>query len=275
MMKNRLIIAGGVFIALIVVAALLSKKDRPDLTQAGAVQEEDASSAGELAKAAEVFEEQGDLLKARDAYRSIITEHPDYSQIENVQSRLEEVNMEIIFSQRQTPRTALHVVESGDTLGKIAKKYNTTVELIKKSNGLKSDVIRVGDRLRIWQGVFSVLVDKSQNKLILKSDDEVVKVYDVSTGKENNTPVGTFTIVNKLVDPVWYKSGAIVPPESPKNALGSRWLGFDIPGYGIHGTIEPETIGSQVTEGCVRMFNADVEELYSLLPAGTQVVVVD
>ena len=57
--------------------------------------------------------------------------------------------------------------------------------------------------------------------------------------------------------------------------LGSRWLGFNMPGYGIHGTIEPETIGKQVTAGCVRMRNSDVEELYDILPLGTEVSIVD
>ena len=66
-----------------------------------------------------------------------------------------------------------------------------------------------------------------------------------------------------------------MPPESPENVLGTRWMGFDIPGYGIHGTVEPKAIGQQVTAGCVRMLNEQVEELYSILPVGTEVVIVD
>ena len=138
-----------------------------------------------------------------------------------------------------------------------------------------SDTIRIGQRLRIWKGVFSIFVDKSQNILILKSDDEVVKVYSVATGKNNITPVGDLKIIDKLVNPVWFKSGAIVPPESPDNILGTRWMGFNIPGYGIHGTTDPSSIGQQLTAGCVRMRNEEVEELYSLLPMGTQVTIVD
>ena len=169
----------------------------------------------------------------------------------------------------------MHEVQPGDSLAKIAKKYNTTVELIKKSNGLAGDVIKAGQRLRIWQGTFSVLVDKSQNIMILKSNDDVIKVYPVATGKNNITPVGTFKIVDKLINPVWFKSGAIVPPDSPENILGTRWMGFDIPGYGINATTDPSSIGQQLTAGCVRMRNEDVEELYGLLPVGTQVTITD
>lgn len=216
-----------------------------------------------------------DLFKAKEIYQSIILEYPNYEHIESIQQELEDVNIEIICSNIPAPNTVSHQVQSGETLGAIAQKYGTTVDLIKISNNLKSDVIRAGQKLRIWKGHFDIFVDKSQNILILKDTDEVVKVYRVSTGENNSTPVGQFKIINKLIDPVWFNKGIVVPPESPQNVLGSRWLGFDVPGYGIHGTIEPETIGNQVTAGCVRMRNQDVEELYSLVPTGTQVVIVD
>jgi len=172
-------------------------------------------------------------------------------------------------------KTVVHEVVSGDTLGALSKRYNVPIEMIKKSNNLVSNIIRVGQKLRVWTGTFNILVDKSQNILILKDGDDVLKVYAVSTGKDNSTPIGEFKVVSKLIDPVWFNKGIVVPPESPQNVLGSRWLGFDIAGYGIHGTIEPETIGRQETAGCIRMHNEEVEELYSLIPRGTQVVVVD
>ena len=55
----------------------------------------------------------------------------------------------------------------------------------------------------------------------------------------------------------------------------SRHKVQDFPGYGIHGTVEPESIGKQVTAGCVRMRNEEVEQLYMLIPTGTQVKIVD
>jgi len=111
--------------------------------------------------------------------------------------------------------------------------------------------------------------------LILKVNDEALKVYYVSTGKDNSTPVGDFTITSKLVDPVWFNKGVVVPPDSPQNVLGSRWLGFNLSGYGIHGTVDPDMIGRQVTAGCVRLRNEEVEELYDMLPMGTKVTIVD
>ena len=183
--------------------------------------------------------------------------------------------MNIIFSNRPVPESTTHEVQTGDTIGKLVSQYGTTADLIRISNNLRGDTIRVGQKLRIWQGKFSVYVDKSQNVLFLKSGEEIIKVYHVSTGTDNSTPVGKFKIVSKLVNPVWFNKGIVVPPDSPQNVLGSRWMGFDLPGYGIHGTIDPQTIGQQVTAGCVRMRNEEVEELYSLLPLGTEVIIVD
>ncbi len=225
---------------------------------------------------ASLAEAQGDQLKAKESYQQIIMDHPDYDKVEEIQSKVGQLNMNIIFSKEKTPQTEVYQVQPGDSLGKLSKKYGTTPELIKKSNGLKSDVIRIGQNLRIWKAPFAVFVSKSQNVLTLKSGDEVIKIYHVATGKDkkdNDTPVGTFKIASKIPNPVWFKPGGQpIPPESPENELGSRWMGFDIDShYGIHGTIHPEAIGEKATAGCVRMLNSDVEELFDLLVIGTKV----
>jgi lipoprotein-anchoring transpeptidase ErfK/SrfK len=228
-----------------------------------------------LLEQAKKAEETGELLDAQRLYRQWIVEFSSQPQVAQVQKRLEDVNMKIVFSGLTTKDTAVYEVKPGDSLYKIAKQYNVTVEFIMKSNSLSSEVIRPQMKLRIWTGKFSCIVDKSQNTLTLKSNDEIIKTYHVSTGVNNSTPVGKFKVVTKIVNPVWYKAGAVVPAGSPENILGSRWLGFDKTGYGIHGTTEPETIGQQVTQGCVRMRNEDVEELFTLLPSGTEITVID
>ncbi len=232
--------------------------------------------AKELYAQAVKLRQNNEPVRAKAVYQEIIKNYPDLENIATIQQESEAVNLQLLFSRTEVPgKTVLHEVVPGDSLAKIAKKYNTTVEFIRRSNNLSGDVVRLGDKLRIWTAKFNVFVDKSQNILILKDDNEVVKVYSVSTGEKNSTPVGTFKITTKLENPVWFNKGIVVPPESPQNVLGTRWLGFDIPGYGIHGTVEPNNIGKQVTAGCVRMINAQVEELYSILPVGTEVVIVD
>lgn len=272
-MDRRFLFAGGVVVCVVLLFVIFSKGKGPK--KVVATQDPSVAAAKDLyAKAVKYKKE--DLLKARETYQAIIKNYPDYENIVAVQKDLEDINMNLLFSNKEVPgKTVMHEVVAGDSLGKIAKRYGTTVDLIKRSNNIAGDMIRLGQKIRIWQGQFNIFVDKSQNKLILKDGNDIMKIYSVSTGANNSTPVGTFKIVSKLVDPVWFNRGVVVPPESPENVLGTRWMGFDIQGYGIHGTVEPETIGQQVTAGCVRMRNEEVEELYGIVPMGTEVQVVD
>lgn len=124
-----------------------------------------------------------------------------------------------------------------------------------------------------------IVISKGSNTLSLYEDDQLVKVYPVGTGRtEELTPEGTFPIVLKTWYPSWTnpETGQTTPGGSPQNPLGSRWMGLGVGNtgghsYGIHGTNRPETVGTYISHGCVRMLNRDVEELYDLVPVGTQV----
>ena len=221
------------------------------------------------------LEAKGSLLEVKSVYQQLVNDFPESLDVGNWQKRIEDINMRLLFSSTITPKSIIYQIKPGDTLNKIARAYKTTAELIMKSNNISDSVIIFGRKIKIWNVPFSILVDKSQNILLLKSDEEVIKVYIVSTGKNNCTPVGVFKIVNKLPNPTWFKAGAVVPSGSVENVLGTRWMGFDLAGYGIHGTTEPKELGKQVTQGCVRLNNTDVEELYSIVPVGTEVTIVD
>lgn len=271
-MNQKMLI--GILAALVVAAGIFAVIHHK-VSAASKDSEETNVPVNQLLTQATKYEDQGDKLKAKETYDQIISNYPDYDKIEDVQQKLGELNIDLIFSPAPMPQTISYEIVPGDSLGKLARKYNTTPQLIKRANGLKSDVIRTGEKLRIWTAPFTVLVNKSQNVLFLKSGDEVLKIYHVATGRDNITPVGTFKIATKIEKPVWFKNGgAPIPSESPENELGSRWMGFDTdPHYGIHGTLHPDTIGQQVTDGCVRMKNEDVEELFDIIPVGTEVTI--
>ncbi len=217
---------------------------------------------------------EGDYLEAKELYESLLEDPaPLGSKGSTIRKEYEALQMKILFSPLETPESLFHTIEPGDSLYELAKQYNTTVELLRKSNGIKGDTIFAGKKLKISKAKFSVVVQKRRNRLTLLADGSLLKRYKVATGTDGSTPAGTFKIVNKLENPTWYRAGAVVPPDSPENILGTRWLGFDTPGYGIHGTTLPETIGTQSSKGCVRMLNEDVEELYDVVPMGTEVVV--
>jgi len=231
--------------------------------------------ASKLLAQAKDLQAKGELFAAKTAYQKMLNEYPASPGAAKWQKEIESLNIGLLFSPALTPKSTLYEIKPGDTLTKIAKKFNTTVELIQKSNGISDDKIMPGRKIKIWTQPFSIVVDKSQNILILKSGEEVIKTYSVSTGANNSTPTGVFKVDSKLYHPTWFKPGEVVPPESSENILGSRWIGINLPGYGIHGTTEPESLGKQVTQGCVRMSNADVEELYTIVPKGTEVLILN
>ena len=274
-MRNRIIfiIVGLSIISIMFGLSILKRSSKINIIPKASSK---TQSAQELIRESQDLEQKADLLGLKTVYQKLINDFSSHKDIAVWQKKMDEVNLKIIFSPLIIPAVSReYEIQPQDNLTKIAKQFNTTVELLMKSNNLSSDRINPGRKIKVWTAKFNVLVDKSQNTLILKLNDEIMKTYAVATGLNNSTPFGTFKIINKLANPTWYKAGAVVPSGSPENILGTRWLGFDLAGYGIHGTTEPGSIGRQSTAGCIRMLNPDVEELYSLLSAGTEVTIVD
>ncbi len=227
---------------------------------------------------ADILERKGDISGAARAAQKVVDEYPGSAAVSRAQGKVWNLNIKMLFSRQITPGTEEYLVRPGDSLEAIARKYGTTVDLLKEMNAqaVKRGSIRPQDRLKVCTEKFSMLVDKSANTLTLKAGERMVKVYPVGTGKEGSTPVGEFKITNKMVEPEWFRpGGGIIPYGDPANLLGTRWMGIDSPGYGIHGTWEPESVGKQSSAGCVRLLNADVEELFKIVPVGTKVMIVE
>lgn len=122
-----------------------------------------------------------------------------------------------------------------------------------------------------------LIINKQTNELAFVNDNEVKETHRVATGMtEELTPEGEFTVIVKAVDPYYRKKD--IPGGDKNNPLGTRWIGFDAEGtdgriYGIHGTNNNNSIGSYVTQGCVRLQNKEVEVLYDKIPLGTKVLI--
>jgi lipoprotein-anchoring transpeptidase ErfK/SrfK len=269
--KKKFIIISGIFVLVTLIIALNIKRGNPFLN----IKSVTIGSASGLLNQAKELEKKNDLMKAKELYTKLVNEFTNSSEVMNWQKKIEDLNIRLLFSPAIIGKNILYEIKPGDTLTKISKEFKTTVDLIMKSNNLVNDRIVPGRKIKVWTTPFNILVDKSSNILILKSDEDIIKTYIVSTGKNNSTPVGNFKITDKLLNPTWFKAGAVVPAGSSENVLGTRWIGFNLPGYGIHGTTEPQSLGKPVTQGCVRMSNSDVEELYSIIPVGTEVTIVD
>ncbi|MBL9150734.1 MAG: L,D-transpeptidase family protein [Phycisphaerae bacterium] len=182
------------------------------------------------------------------------------------------------------PSMTVYAVQSGDSLQKIVRSQQLGCDyrLLQRLNGLTDpNKLRLNQRLRVPKGDFHAEVLKNEYRLNLYlgegSDRVMVQSFRVGLGESNGTPLGLFKVRpnSKLVDPQWThpRTGQHFAANDPMNPIGEHWIGLvgvedrnrDFLGYGIHGTIEPDSIGKDRSLGCVRLAAEDVAIVYECL----------
>lgn len=194
------------------------------------------------------------------------------------------INVARIFSPQRTPESKVYRVESGDSLTTIGIKLNTTQGLLMRANNMNNpNLLRLNQELKYTPKDFRIVIERSTLRLYLLDKDGIFNVYRVGLGKPGyETTVGRYRIGNKETDPTWFKPGfGPIPPGDPENELGTRWMPL-IPeeeglptDLGIHGTIDPPSVGKYSSKGCPRLHNEQVEELYDLVVRSTPVTIVE
>lgn len=109
-----------------------------------------------------------------------------------------------------------------------------------------------------------IVIDVQACSLSFFRSGRFYRIYPCGVGRPATpSPRGQWRIQHKEMYPSW-------------EVLGTRWMGLDVPwgNYGIHGTNAPWSVGHWVSNGCIRMYNEHVEELYDLAPLGTPVRIV-
>lgn len=190
------------------------------------------------------------------------------------------LNMELFLSDTPGRLKRSYVVQPGDSLDKIARQQKTTIELIRRINDIEGNLIYPGQRLLLPAAPLVVRVDKAEKTLDLTLNGTLIKRYAVGLGRGGKTPTGTFRTVVHQTNPDWTPpGGGIVKFGDPRNVLGTRWISIhdqsrpELKGFGIHGTSQRDSIGGETSNGCVRMLNEDVEELFMIIPRGTEVII--
>jgi lipoprotein-anchoring transpeptidase ErfK/SrfK len=115
----------------------------------------------------------------------------------------------------------------------------------------------------LYRATYSITIRTREHKLILYDGPTIIHTYTVAIGKDSTpTPKGTFKIINIAIN--------------PGGPFGIRWLGLDAPNgdYGIHGTNNPSSIGTNISNGCIRMYNKDVLDLSNYAKIGTIVHII-
>ena len=210
-----------------------------------------------------------DDLSAHKELSTLYWNHPEWREF--LRSRIEKTAKSIYFSRQPHYMTA-YTIQPGDQLTKIAKLYNVPWEYLAKLNEVDPRKIRPGQKLKVIKGPFAAVVDLHRFELTIQHHGFFVKRYKVGIGKDGTSPIGEFTVKNKLTNPTYYgPNGNVVAADDPQNPLGEYWIDIG-DSYGIHGTVDPESIGKAESRGCIRMLNDEAAEVYGFLGLGAKVI---
>jgi hypothetical protein len=241
--------------------------------------------------------EAGNLLAGRQILNdALIANKFSEADAQTAKALIAQANDTIIFSPRRFPEDPFqgsYTVKPGDLPMKIASRCDVTWELLGRVNGISDPRrLRASQTLKTIKGPFHAVVSKSRFTLDLylgspgEHGSMYVRSFAVGLGRHGSTPTGTWMLApgGKLKNPKWWGVDGEPPVESgdPKNPLGTRWMALNgtqgdavgKEGFGIHGTIDPESMGKEMSHGCIRMINGNVEKVFDMLTDGKSTVIV-
>ncbi len=176
----------------------------------------------------------------------------------------------------------------GQTLLEIAAQHRVGFEPLTRLNPeIDPWIPDPGSIVRLPTRLILPMVDLAYHGLVINLPEmrlydftvDPPEIFAVAIGDAMDPSlIGDFQIGAKRVDPAWHVPKSIleekpqlppVVPPGPDNPLGSRWMTIGSTSYGIHGTNRRWSIGRDVTHGCIRLYEADIQRLYERTPTGT------
>lgn len=210
--------------------------------------------------------------KIRDAYALVIgtdgARFLDDATDRRVGERLNKLTAKLIFDPSMKVKGAdFHTVKSGEYPATIAREYGIDFSSIVTLNNIDPNRLRAGQELKIVAGKLLLVVDKKRFTADFFLDGRFIKRYPCATGAPaTETPAGRYTIVDLVKEPSWTApDGRVYKYGEPGHLIGPRWMamrGMNTKGLGVHGTVDPSSMGKKISNGCVRLLNNDVIELY-------------
>ena len=231
----------------------------------------------------------GKVLEARQALNTLLKKRLSPLEQAEVRRLLTQIANETLYSRRRLPGdryVGTYTVQPGDVLQNIGREYQVPPEILMRINGIQDATkLRADAKIKVLHGPFHAKIHKSRFRMDVYLQDLYVHSFRVALGADQGTPEGVWKVKERLENPTYYpppsaETKRIIPAGDPENPLGEHWIGLEgiegdaqgRYGYGIHGTIEPESIGKAVSLGCVRLLNEDAATLYSLLLPGQSTV---
>ena len=181
------------------------------------------------------------------------------------------------------------IVVPGDTLHKIARRFEMNVDVLAAINQEAVQSLLPGRRIILptlhilpIHRADGIYLNIPEREVYLFRDGRLVAAYPVAVGRFSwQTRTGSFALANRVVNPQWKPTREMVArtsiqddivPPGEENPVGDRWMGWSAPGYGFHSTTAPSTIGRAASHGCVRLYPESAQKMFELVRKGDPIV---
>jgi LysM repeat protein len=277
-----------------IVAGAVVATEEPNAVQNNALGDavnKTGPEAEQLIKKALKLRDSGKVIAARDLLNESLNMKLSPAVRTGVKAQMAKLSEDWLFGRgvlEGDKMTSHYLVQPGDLLLKISKQHKVPYDILLKINGMeRPESLQAGQRIKVIDGAFNAVINRTTYTMDIYLQNVYVKSYKVGLGRsEHTTPTGRWVVASggKMIKPTWTDpdTGKTYLGSDPDYPLGSRWIALDgiegnakgRTGFAIHGTKDPETIGTQSSRGCIRLFNGDVIEVYDLMEPGQSSVIV-
>ncbi|MEN6451259.1 MAG: LysM peptidoglycan-binding domain-containing protein [Thermoguttaceae bacterium] len=234
---------------------------------------------------------EGKLVEAHIALSLLYDANLPPEQSKQITAMLDQLAGTVIYSQRHYLEPA-YSAQPGETIEKVAQKYNVPWQLLARINGLmppdaantqgatKDQPLPAGLELKVVRGPFDATVRLDRKELTLRlpyrQGQQSLSLYagrfPIGVGRDQPKLDGEYTVRNKAVNPVYYSpDGLAVQPGDPRNPLRDAWIGLT-DRIGIHGA-DPQAVGRDNNPGTICVGQRDLRDLFGILSVGSRVTV--
>ncbi len=223
------------------------------------------------------------ILEARAALESFLERYPASTKLDEARSQLGDLNAAIFLNPVAAPEKEEYTVRPGDVLTKVAARLKTTPEYLVRANRLNSTVLRIGQKLTVATGSFSMVIDRPKGRVVVLRNGKFFKEYGIlvpvkgaaqpSGKKGGQMPQRK---VGKVVEKsAWTTMGQRVTL-ADKDYIGAvHWIAVDGGGGTLYGVVEAqEGIPATKPGHGLGLAVGDTEELSALLRKGDPVTII-
>lgn len=231
----------------------------------------------ELARVLEL-KKQERWLEARMALETFVEQWPDSTRIEDAREALGAVNAHILLTPTVAPEKQPYVVKSGDVLTRVGARTKSTEEVIIRANKLTTTKLRIGQKLSIPPTVFSVLISRKENKVILFNGGRFFRQYAIRSWpvvaggkKAGGGPAARLS--GKVVGKLSWVNGQVVNFEDKNYAEATHWVNFSLTSYTLYGEVPEGGAKVQKPVSGVALAPEAMPEIAAVLRKGDVVTV--